>query len=892
MASADSNRAGPDIDIAAKLAFVAEPSKQLVSTTPRHPSDQPLNASQRVGLICSAALVVLLFYLFVLACIGALLILIALEFIGIVVTARFGLIRFLLPFAERHVRLLVLIFGSFWQGRRSEFRLVLVESDAPALIDAMRRLAAAVGVPPPKEVRLEMNSGAWVRLRGFRYRSSTTLGLGYDLLAALSVAETEAVLAHELTHARLVRRGLKFWLNLGVANAVTLTNRLREVTTAYTQNSGDRFEIAQALLAPSDRLTGWAVRLVATYSRQDEFDADAGAAAICGSANLRSALLKLDQIATKTARIGWSERVALIQKGGYGGWLANELAVSVKDDVGYEPLNPYSTHPSTHDRIAALPPDHGSSQGQEPAIAFLANPDALAKRLVDEIYRVVALNEALDDRALRKWVRRAQKPRSMRARQWLILPLGLGGLCLIFLPVDPAYPWWWIPVGVIVFAAGVLIYRSAWHRDRNPLPIPSFDRFVRQLGNLEAVDKQEERDQELTAILDREMSSLRRAEKLAHLYASAKAALGGCDYLRAHIVARAAHRLDFDDEAEMTLVSSIAAVGTLQRSKAGALLNVVQSATNFRTFSTQWGAAWVLLLFGAWDQAEALLASALRKAPQEVRLKAYLAWAQFNRGKQHSALRNIRAAIAADADDLEQRILAVRLLIGLGQVDEAEQLLNQPRTDPVTDPKWGIEVVRIHLVRHDLEKADALIAELRSKSLPAEQHLALALACETARRDEQADAIFTSVLREGFFPVAKLGLARIAVHRGHLADARRLLLEALDTTRPLPAKAVAPLELIQVVLANLVALAPEPVKAKAWIARGTGREKGSPLASHSFLIFSQNQGQAENMLNEVLGAVLPSAPPNSALTFGWAEAPPGQQPVTPVKPGIQAVVSR
>ncbi len=53
-----------------------------------------------------------------------------------------------------------------------------------------------------------MNAIAWVKLKGYRKGSGkTTLGIGYDLLAGLPEAEVEAVLAHEMVHARLVQRG-------------------------------------------------------------------------------------------------------------------------------------------------------------------------------------------------------------------------------------------------------------------------------------------------------------------------------------------------------------------------------------------------------------------------------------------------------------------------------------------------------------------------------------------------------------------------------------------------------------------------------------------------------------------------------------------------------------
>jgi len=65
----------------------------------------------------------------------------------------------------------------------------------------------------PDEISLQMGDGAWVRLKGLGSGAGkTTLGVGYDLLAGLSMAEMEAVLAHEMTHAKLIHRGYRNWV--------------------------------------------------------------------------------------------------------------------------------------------------------------------------------------------------------------------------------------------------------------------------------------------------------------------------------------------------------------------------------------------------------------------------------------------------------------------------------------------------------------------------------------------------------------------------------------------------------------------------------------------------------------------------------------------------------
>jgi Zn-dependent protease with chaperone function len=54
--------------------------------------------------------------------------------------------------------------------------------------------------------------------------------------------------------------------------------------------------VAQALFAVVDRLVRLSSPLIATYSRQDEFEADRGAAELCGAGVMKSALSKLEAL--------------------------------------------------------------------------------------------------------------------------------------------------------------------------------------------------------------------------------------------------------------------------------------------------------------------------------------------------------------------------------------------------------------------------------------------------------------------------------------------------------------------------------------------------------------------------------------------------------------------
>src|SRR5262245_58735328 len=118
-----------------------------------------------------------------------------------------------------------------------------------------------------------MNCGAWGMLGGFgRGWGRSRLGLGYDLLAGLTTHEVEAVIAHELAHARLVQRGFSRWLNRGLARLGRTAAEL-SARAAARRDAKQSPQLANATLRLFDALATRAARLVATYSRQDEFEA-------------------------------------------------------------------------------------------------------------------------------------------------------------------------------------------------------------------------------------------------------------------------------------------------------------------------------------------------------------------------------------------------------------------------------------------------------------------------------------------------------------------------------------------------------------------------------------------------------------------------------------------
>ena len=278
-------------------------------------------------LVLGVGATMLVFYVFALVSILLLAALIGGEFIIFLALARFGAARLIAPYFGKHIAILVLVLKSFRIRKNAEFRIQLHRDDAPGLHEGLGRLCQRLGLAFPKEIVLQMGDGAWVQLKGVRSGAgNVTLGVGYDLLAGMTVAEMESILAHEMTHAKLINRGFRNWLWAGQSRirnlAILLWNDISAARRAKQSSS-----VAHSLFVPIDRLLRLSTRLTASYSRQDEFEADRGAAELCGSAVMKSALSKLESLHQITSRLPWNERVAQLQQTqGYSQWLLHEIA--------------------------------------------------------------------------------------------------------------------------------------------------------------------------------------------------------------------------------------------------------------------------------------------------------------------------------------------------------------------------------------------------------------------------------------------------------------------------------------------------------------------------------------------------------------------------------------
>src|SRR2546422_775855 len=446
--------------------------------------ESPLSPAARAGLVASAGGTILLFYvtaLLSMVAFGALALILLCVTIG---AARFGLAAFVGRLLQVPVRLIGILGRKLWLPSETTYRVALTPEDAPGLFAISRALSQRSALVPPKSISVEMHTNAWVQLRGYRRGAGrTSLGIGFDLLAGLTVSEVEAVLAHELSHARLVQRGFSRWLKKGLARLTLVTTELSDCAAAYRQANA-RSDLTETTVRVFDALTRRAARHVATYSRQDEFAADRGAVELCGAAAIRSALARLEVLDEVVTRLPWSERLARLQPGeAFTAWLVNELTGPGGGDGGESlahAVDPYSTHPALRDRLAALPADDTPLRDSRPGIALLADPDSLPGRLAAEIQRVIAVQERKDTR------QRARETRKLCRADGIGGPvalLGVGallaGLVLGLIGATSGFPLDMMGTAVGALIAGVLLVRYPRYRDRRPLPVPAYGTLAR-----------------------------------------------------------------------------------------------------------------------------------------------------------------------------------------------------------------------------------------------------------------------------------------------------------------------------------------------------------------------------------------------------------------------------
>ena len=850
-------------------------------------NERRLTGYSRVTLSLGAALTIAGFYGFWTVSVMFLLLLLGIELLLILAMARFGLGFVMSRIARQHIELISIFIRSVWLTRGAEFLVSIESSDAPRLFEIVTGLCDLAGVAPPKSVVLDMTVGAWVKLDGFRQGAgSTRLGIGYDLLAGLTEAELKAVLAHEVAHAHLVRRGLKRWLNHAVFRAVRLaTGLVAHVHPA--RQAGTERDFGESFLAPADWFARKCARRVAACSRQDEFDADAVAAKLAGATATRSAINKLERLAAVAARLPWRDRVARVEKGsGFCEWLVTAFATptDVETASTRDVFSPYSTHPSIQDRLAALPVSSTEEViSGPPAINLLVDADQAAARLIAEIHSQLAKEEDRDTKKLnrhRSLIQNHLRPLQAFGTITVILTLTVS----LIIGFSRGFSSGLAIVATAIIAGGLACIPLGAYRESVALHVPNLTTFK------EAAEAGYHHDPKKIKALEVELRSRvgtlsRKRQKLRLLAEESYKALGQCNYAEAYTAAGICLELD-PQSIEGALAMAIAASAFRQQQQVARALQVVQARTRMTERSTSWGAAWACFLWGDWVNTEVYLHRARKHQPDNPTFLALLALAQGNRGKFQSAINSARKASELAPTDMACAKLLINLLLNAGTLKEARHLLNRFEAAAQTDTELMLAMVKSKLLMRDFAAANEWAARLE-KLETGRCFVDLANAFESAQQDERAARLYGRALQSGYFPEAHLGLARCEFRQLRRECARDHLLRALDLDRTPGQMSVGALNLLPQTLQHLLDLEEAIGNCQAWIARLNGTTFPKGLQGRALLIYSTARSDAEARLFEIFKALHPGAPPPIPGTIAWQLAERDQQPDGPVRPGIQ-----
>lgn len=225
----------------------------------------------------------------------------------------------------------------------------------PRLFQVIERVAKGARQRMPAEVYLVGDVNAFVTQRGgvMGFGSRRVMGLGLPLLHVLSVAELEAVLAHEFGHFHGGDVLLGPW--------VYKTREAIGRTLVSLEESGRKW-----LQMPFDLYGELFLSLTTAVSRHQELAADRLAAELVGAKALSSGLRK---VAGADMAFGayWSDEVAPALKAGllpplgegFAGFFAradvsSAVTDAVRSELRHGKAGRFDTHPSLRDRLNML----------------------------------------------------------------------------------------------------------------------------------------------------------------------------------------------------------------------------------------------------------------------------------------------------------------------------------------------------------------------------------------------------------------------------------------------------------------------------------------------------------------------------------------------------------
>ncbi len=289
-----------------------------------------------------------------------------------------------------------LVRGLVLTRRRHDARpagISVSRQEQPALWGRVLSLCDQVGVRAPEEIRLTPDVNAGVdevaHLMGL-IPGRRRMYLGVPLLVGLTVAQLDAVLAHELGH----------YSNRDARLAPTIVRgRIGVLAVLRSIGAGDSFaqQVARTFFTWYAELY---LRTSQTISRQQEFAADRMAARVAGRDHTIAALRELpvlsaayDLYLDQFIAPGWEAGVLPPPEEFFAGLRAllfepdrRDALAPVREEPPEPERDPYDSHPPVSERIAALsllPETDRVPSHEQPALTLIRDATRVCARVAE-----------------------------------------------------------------------------------------------------------------------------------------------------------------------------------------------------------------------------------------------------------------------------------------------------------------------------------------------------------------------------------------------------------------------------------------------------------------------------------------------------------------------------
>jgi heat shock protein HtpX len=259
------------------------------------------------------------------------------------------------------------------------------QGDQPRLLELVRHEADAAGEPMPEDVYLTCEANASVTQAS---RTRRVLIVGIPLLHILSERELRGVLAHEFGHYSGGDTRLGPWIYRTRATIVRTVQQLSD-------EDGDESWSQKLVRQPFIWYGNAFLRITAAISRRQEFAADACAVRSVGRAAHVSALERIHAYAPGFDSYWQHEVVPVLRAGrrppvseGFQRFITHEsieeTATHYLDDLRGVETDPYDSHPSLAERIAAVEGQPDGEPDDSPcAIDAIQDPAGTERALLE-----------------------------------------------------------------------------------------------------------------------------------------------------------------------------------------------------------------------------------------------------------------------------------------------------------------------------------------------------------------------------------------------------------------------------------------------------------------------------------------------------------------------------